>query len=246
MILKVIRETWGHPSVTRPLGFTVAYGIGKDPSFQRPIDWEAETFGDIYQLRLQDDYKALPQKVLSLLEMSSSACGKLPFVVKTDDDVFINVYALRDLLEDIKDRTEEKNFWCLVWEGMPVIRTNHSKWYITKEKYSDSAYPNYCSGSAYIINSVVLDALLEQSNHTVPLVPAEDVHVTGILARQAGVGHVQISSRYAFKSTNEDKIADGQTIFAHLGPGAEDRGEQLWTYLVWKRKQVKNELADGL
>ncbi|GFU97695.1 transposable element Tcb1 transposase [Trichonephila clavipes] len=96
---QVIRETWGHPSVTRPLGFTVAYGIGKDPSFQRPIDWEAETFGDIYQLRLQDDYKALPQKVLSLLEMSSSACGKLPFVVKTDDDVFINVYALRDLLE---------------------------------------------------------------------------------------------------------------------------------------------------
>ncbi|GFW61224.1 hexosyltransferase [Trichonephila clavipes] len=147
---------------------------------------------------------------------------------------------------DIKDRTEEKNLWCLVWEGMPVIRTNHSKWYITKEKYSDSAYPNYCSGSAYIINSVVLDAILEQSNHTVPLVPAEDVHVTGVLARQAGVGHVQISSRYAFKSTNEDKIADGQTIFAHLGPGAEDRVEQLWTYLVWKRKQVKNELVDGL
>ncbi|GFU31852.1 beta-1,3-galactosyltransferase 2 [Nephila pilipes] len=243
---QVIRETWGHPSVTRPLGFTVAYGVGKDPSFQRPVDWEAETFGDVYQLPLQDEYKLLPQKILGLLELASSTCGKLPFIVKTDDDVFVNVYALRDLLEDIKDRTEEKNFWCLVWEGMPVIRANHSKWYVSKEKYSDSAYPNYCSGSAYIINSVVTEAILRQSNLTVPLIPAEDVYVTGVLAAQAEVGHVQISSRYAFKSTSEDKIADGQTIFAHLGPGAEDRVEQLWTYLVWKRKQMKNESADGL
>ncbi|GBO39033.1 hypothetical protein AVEN_268364-1 [Araneus ventricosus] len=129
---------------------------------------------------------------------------------------------------------------------MPVIRTNHSKWYLSEEKYGESIYPNYCSGSAYIINSVVLDAILGLSNHTIPLVPAEDVHITGVLAQKAGVGHVQISNRYAFASTSEERIASGQTIFAHLGPGAEERVEQIWNYLVQKRKQFRNEFLGGL
>ncbi|GIY98733.1 hexosyltransferase [Caerostris extrusa] len=90
------------------------------------------------------------------------------------DDVFVNVYALRDLLEDLRDRSEEKKFWCLVWEGMPVIRTNHSKWYLSKEKYGEDLFPHYCSGSAYIFNSVVLEAILGLSNRTLPLESAED------------------------------------------------------------------------
>lgn len=129
---------------------------------------------------------------------------------------------------------------------MPVIRTNHSKWYLSEEKYGDSIYPNYCSGSAYIINSVVLDAILGLSNHTVPMVPAEDVHITGVLAKRAGVGHVQISNRYAFASTNEERIASGQTIFAHLGPGAEERAEQIWNYLMQKKNELSNESLRGL
>ncbi|KAF8788999.1 Beta-1 like protein [Argiope bruennichi] len=243
---QVIRETWGHPAVTKTLGITVAFGIGRDPTFQRPVDWEAETFGDVYQLPLNDEYKLLPQKILTLLQMASATCGPVSFLIKTDDDVFVNVYALKELLEDLKDKSQERNFWCLVWEGMPVIRTNHSKWYLSQEKYGESIYPNYCSGSAYIINSVVLDAILGLSNRTSPDVPAEDVHITGVLARRAGVGHVQISNRYAFASTSEERIASGQTIFAHLGPGAEDKVEQIWNYLIQKRRLLRNESLGGL
>ncbi|GIY75393.1 beta-1,3-galactosyltransferase 2 [Caerostris extrusa] len=244
-LAQVIRETWGHPAVTKLLGVSVAFGLGTDPSFQRPVDWEAETMGDVYQLALQDAYRALPWKILDLLRVASAACGPVPFVLKTDDDVFINVYALRDLLEDLRDRSDEKNFWCLVWEGMPVIRTNHSKWYLSKEKYGEDLYPHYCSGSAYILNSVVLEAILGLSNRTLPFVSAEDVHVTGMLAREAGIGHVQIGNRYAFASTDEEKIASGQTIFAHLGPDADIRMEQIWNYLASKKEKT-NRSSDGL
>ncbi|CAL1283040.1 unnamed protein product [Larinioides sclopetarius] len=243
---QVIRETWGHPAINKKLGLAVAFGVGSDPTFQRPVDWEAETFGDVYQLPLNDEYNVLPKKILMLLQMASATCQSVYFLVKTDDDVFVNVYALKDLLEDLKEKSHERNFWCLVWEGMPVIRTNHSKWYLSEEKYGESMYPNYCSGSAYIINSAVLDAILGLSNDTASFVPSEDVYITGLLAKKAGVGHVQISNRYAFASTSEERIANGQTIFAHLGPDAEGRVEQIWNYLVQKRKELENESLGGL
>ncbi|GIY46103.1 hypothetical protein CEXT_695171 [Caerostris extrusa] len=49
--------------------------MGTDPSYQRPADWEAETMGDVYQLALQDEYRALPWKILDLLRVASAACG---------------------------------------------------------------------------------------------------------------------------------------------------------------------------
>ncbi|GIY46101.1 hexosyltransferase [Caerostris extrusa] len=94
-------------------------------------------------------------------------------------------------------------------------------------------------------NSVVLEAILGLSNRTLPLVSAEDVHVTGMLAREAGIGHVQIGNRYALASTDEEKIASGQTIFAHLGPDADVRMEQIWNYLVSNKRKRRIDLPMG-
>ncbi|XP_015910540.1 beta-1,3-galactosyltransferase brn [Parasteatoda tepidariorum] len=243
---QAIRETWGHIAVTRKLDIAVAFGIGEasDEILQRPVDWEAETFGDIFQSLVTEEYRTLPLKVLSLLEKVKDACDIPPFfIVKVDDDVFVNTYALKDLLKSLEAEAYDMKIWCLVWEGMPVMRNNHSKWSVSRERYPHDFYPKYCSGSAYVLNQRVLRGLLKHHSRD-NLIPFEDVYITGVLAEKVGVEHVQIGTRYAFESVSEEGIASGQTIFAHLGPEADERVEHFWNFLSWKRKE--NLSFDGL
>ncbi|XP_054712769.1 lactosylceramide 1,3-N-acetyl-beta-D-glucosaminyltransferase-like [Uloborus diversus] len=247
---QVIRETWGHPKVTRSLEMSVAFGVGfaGDNQSQRPVDWEAETFGDLFQTSLMDSYDGLTRKMLRLLKLASRSCSPRPlFIVKVDDDMFVNTYALMDFLSTVESQAEDTTIWCLVWQDMPVIRVNHSKWSIPKEQFRNSTYPTYCSGSAYILSSNVLDVLLQQhDNRQGGIFPLEDVYITGILAQEAQLTHAQLGNRYAFESINHRDVASGKTIFAHLGQNADELSEQLWHSLMEARATTRHSSAVGL
>jgi len=52
-----------------------------------------------------------------------------------------------------------------------------------KYLYPGNVFPGYLSGTAYLIRSDIISALLQHSLST-PLIHLEDVYVTGILARK--------------------------------------------------------------
>ncbi|GIY92587.1 hypothetical protein CEXT_291501 [Caerostris extrusa] len=57
---------------------------------------------------------------------------------------------------------------------MPVIRTNHSKWYLSKEKYGEDLYPHYCSGIGLHLHLRCSGSHLGTVKSTLPLESAED------------------------------------------------------------------------
>jgi len=91
-----IRETWGSAGAVAPLKVAVVFALGSTKgSGQEGVRQEADQFGDILQGDFSDTYMNLTLKSTMTLKYVAAACGggkKAPrFVMKTDDDIFVNV-----------------------------------------------------------------------------------------------------------------------------------------------------------
>ena len=74
-------------------GFTFTVGLTDDAETQQKIEQEAKTYGDIIQIGVADFYRNLSLKVAGF-------CAKVDFVMKVDDDVYVNVRNLAHFVHD--------------------------------------------------------------------------------------------------------------------------------------------------
>ena len=66
---------------------------------QRAVELEAGYYGDIVQEDFVDTYHNLTYKAVAALRWIATNCRRARFVLKTDDDIFVNMYILRRHLE---------------------------------------------------------------------------------------------------------------------------------------------------
>lgn len=64
--------------------------------------------------------------------------------------------------------------------GNEPIRKNNSKWYVPEELYPEEKYPEFCSGSAYLMKADDASKIYSISNRT-NFFWIDDVFVTGVL-----------------------------------------------------------------
>lgn len=97
----IVRQTWGrHLDISKArVGFLV--GKTKNRKIQSKIEEESHAYGDIIQVDIKDAYKSLPLKTVAYLSWVNKFCQKVPFILKIDDDVFINVYNLATILHSL-------------------------------------------------------------------------------------------------------------------------------------------------
>jgi len=183
---RAIRESWGqdaHEDVkivflvgTQPISEktnkTVARGIMKD------VVSESEKYGDIVQEDFADSYANLTIKSLMMLKWFDQACsGKATYLMKTDDDMYVNLDNLLDLVRHNKDPyLMTGSVIC----GAKPIRDPYNKWYSPKYMYEGKVYPMYLSGTGYVMSGSVA-GMLYQASHSVPALHLEDAYITGIL-----------------------------------------------------------------
>ena len=110
---KMIRQTWyNHLKTLRQeelvdlAGFAFILGITKDEITQIKIQEESKTWGDIIQIEFTDIYENLTYKVAALLNWFYRFCGSVDFVLKVDDDVYVNV----DILAHFVKLYNESNY----------------------------------------------------------------------------------------------------------------------------------------
>ncbi|XP_058444076.1 uncharacterized protein LOC131425854 [Malaya genurostris] len=187
-----------------------------DPAFNVPeveldelqmkIINESEVYGDIIQESFIDTYNNLTLKTIMMLKWVVNNCDtKVKYIMKCDDDSFVNVPNLLQVLLGgtvplykasipFNDRNtvavmSQKNrlvevkrllIGFLFCEVKPIADTS-SKWYTPNYMYNKEFYPHYLSGTAYLMN---LDAakLLYRTSLTTPIFHLEDVYLTGIVA----------------------------------------------------------------
>ena len=116
--------------------------------------------------------------------------------MKTDDDIFVNMFALMKHLTDLYNTNfRSRLLMCLVWWRMHVLRKG--KWGIPKEEMSDDVYPVYCSGMGYVMTSDVAIAMYNVSFH-VKFFWVDDVYISGLLIRglEGSVNHTDLGRAY--------------------------------------------------
>lgn len=139
---------------------------------------ESSEHNDILQDQFVDSYNNLTLKSISMLKTMNHNClNKTQFLMKTDDDMFVNVLPLQEML---KKKVTMKNMLlgCLICGARPIQDINN-KWYAPNYMYSEKIYPNYLSGTGYVMSIDVVPKLY-QAALRVPIFHLEDVYITGI------------------------------------------------------------------
>ncbi|KAK3798874.1 hypothetical protein RRG08_050253 [Elysia crispata] len=207
-----IRETWGSVSqnltwpgkaISLPVKLTFVLGIQDNQNNSLPSptkdkmesldtksieDTEESQYDDIVQFDMIDSYGNLTRKILLAFKWVISSCKNVQYIVKADQDIFVNVPIL---LSFLKHHGNSNSVYGFIYDGGYASRVG--KWKISKEAYSPNYYPVYASGNAYVVSKLAAQTLLNLSSHF-PYVPIEDAFITGVLASVARVDRVHLNA----------------------------------------------------
>ncbi|XP_023726497.2 beta-1,3-galactosyltransferase 1-like, partial [Cryptotermes secundus] len=127
---QAIRDTWGYAvpiHEARLLFFLGHDGNGRPLLTTESVLSEAQKYGDIVVEDFIDSYHNLTLKSVFMLKWTLKCCKSVPYVLKTDDDMLINVRALLQELENSKYRPSQPLIIGRIQEGSLPYRDRLSK-----------------------------------------------------------------------------------------------------------------------
>ena len=197
-----IRDTWGSVHAHGIWRFRTVFMLGSNLaptaralSTSQQIQEEVATHGDVIFASFHDSYRNMTVKHLMGYKWVAEHCPEARWVLKTDDDMFINPYALVKLFLEKQKRASKTPapthtfsaptcMLCMEMRSKPQRRPGE-KWAISVEEYSDPDYPPYCLGAAYVTTPDLIRRLLSVHAATAGARGyyfwIDDVFVTGIL-----------------------------------------------------------------
>ena len=99
----IIRSTWGrvkeHNGTKVQLMFIM--GTTSNLTHMQEIQTESSKKKDILMVDFVDSYRNLSYKALSALRYVGDHCQHVPFILKTDDDTFVNMFLLINHLQGL-------------------------------------------------------------------------------------------------------------------------------------------------
>ncbi len=184
----LIRKSWASIIKYGDFNIRTIFLLAKptDRILQWKIEEENHLFEDIIQEDFIDNYKNLTHKHIMGLKWIKDSCSHAQFIVKVDDDTFINIFKLVDYLDmKYSQKPMENTLYCSVFRNQGPRRDKEDKWYVSVEEYSPDKYPPYCEGFAYIMSPDLVSKLYSASLWT-KYYWIDDVYVTGFLTNQIG------------------------------------------------------------
>lgn len=214
-----IRTTWGNSQ-------QVVFLLGLANSTLQPlIEQEAREYGDIVQGSFIDSYRNLTYKHVMGLLWATKNCPGARYLLKLDDDVFVNTPYLNSYLPSLP---EQRLIFCPVVAGSLVKRSYRSKWRVTPEEYSARWYPPYCTGWVIVYSPDVASALYTQAQKE-SYFWIDDVHITGTIAKKLNITHTALGDLgLSEKSTEEYLVGEPRSdfLFSLTKP---EQFQKLWT-----------------
>ena len=207
-------------------GVHMMFVLGKSEKKKKPETLsnsmrDLETYSDVIVGPFIDSYYNLTLKHLFGLSHVLNKCSNVDFVVKADDDIFINFDEVKRVIEfnypRIKGFTGKRNvpkrlLAGYTFQGMSVSRDPEDKWCVTREEYMKSEYPFFVSGWGYITTIPTIRSLITavetmgNRSDGREILWIDDVFVTGFVREAA-------NEIMDYNGTNEDRIVMDE--FAH-------------------------------
>lgn len=226
----VIRQTWGKERTVSSKHLVTYFLLGTTVNLTQQADIAAESqkYKDIIQKDFIDTYYNLTLKTMMGVEWIHKFCNQSSFVMKTDTDVFVNVFYLTELLLR-KNRTTGFFTGFLKLHEYP-IRKRESKWYVSIEEYPGTTYPPFCSGTGYVLSTDVVSQIYNVSESTL-FIKLEDVFIGLCLAKL----NIQLEELHSEQTFFPEKITFSVSRFKKIVMCHEVKpSEQLsyWNHLV--------------
>lgn len=206
-----IRLTWMHYGSRRDIGMAFVLGRGNDTNVNERLDGENMMYADMIRGNFVDSYNNLTLKTISALEWTHWHCPLAKYVLKTDDDMFINVPKLMEFLDTLK--AKRKIYGRRAENWMPV-RNKRSKYYVSYAQYSSRYFPYFTTGPAYLLTGDIVAELYAQALATAFL-KLEDVFMTGIVADVLGIDRINVKA-IANVNTNPSVCRIRSRITVHM------------------------------
>ena len=198
-----IRKTW-KLKLEQLDGFEAIFLVGmsaNDSIINSRVENEAKEHGDVLLVDILEHYNNLTLKMGMLLKFVAEfhLPNQPAFLLKLDDDVFINV----DYFASIFPKAQHQNHITgFVYEDTVALRwafrnspEEQYKWNAPKWMYPLDTYPDYVAGPMYAIPSRFIPCLYDQLLSTVPFFYIEDVYYTGILRQKC---HLELKHEQSF------------------------------------------------
>ena len=190
---QAVRKTWASVAKERyNVSTYFAIALNANESVNSELQSEAEQHMDMIQFSFIDDYYNLTLKNVALLRWVYNKCRHLKYILKTDDDVIVNIDLLNRTLDQFKPgytghRSQE------------VVRSDVGhKQHIKKEYYRNKYAPECVYGGAYMLSTDAIGKLLTTiDNYEDYVLDIDDIFITGIIAEKAGVSR-HWDSRFKF------------------------------------------------
>lgn len=217
-----IRTTWGSVAksntwpperkLNRKISIVFVTAKSRDSKIDNNnIQLEASKHGDIIHGDFIDDYRNLTLKSILVLKYASLYCKHVPYLVKSDDDMFVDVPHLLTLLfgNNVSTASNTTVFnrsmigACI--DTPYVVRTG--KWNTPFGLYPFNRYPKYLSGTLYVISMDIVPELQTLSTF-IPLIQIEDVYVTGILGKVVNATHICKNYQFSYFTEPLPTICD--------------------------------------
>lgn len=187
-----IRQSWGATQWLQVV-FVTGLPVGPNALDQRKaLRGEASLHNDIVQINVHEHYRNSTLRSIALVRWAAQAARVTDyrFVIKTNDDNFVNTYLLRSYMDHFTDGY----LYGIYQKDVKVQRCHNSgcsKQALRKDEYYPDVFPPYLSGLFYIFTE---DALNRINIHLFepPLIIVEDVYITGLVAGRAGVSRRSI------------------------------------------------------
>ena len=168
-----------------------AIGATASPSTQHLLVDENDKHGDIVQQNFTDAYFNLTLKTLAALEWATSYCPGAGWIMKLDDDVYLNM----GLLDEMR-RNYGNTHTLLCHRNFPVrtFAKHKTLWSLTSEEYPYYFFPAYCNGPMYLLHQSVAKYIIHVSPNK-PFLKFEDVYIGLCLASSPfSIGHLRYTA----------------------------------------------------
>lgn len=206
---KLIRQTYGSiKSVNNINILALVFMLGSlDAPGQEKVNFgelEAENieFGDLIMGDFVDTYRNLTRKTIMAYEWLTSYCREAQIVVKTDDDVLVNIYKLsKELSNWSPTEVTSSNIWCTVHWKEDVVKDVNSVFYASPSDFPDGVFPKHCAGVGYVTPMTVIDRIVKEISTSFlgRVCTHEDVFMTAIVPQKINSNlNVDGSQRYDF------------------------------------------------
>ncbi|XP_045737825.1 beta-1,3-galactosyltransferase 9 [Mirounga angustirostris] len=193
----LIRKTWGNVTSVQGHHILTLFALGMPVlvTTQQEIDKESHKNNDIIEGIFLDSSENQTLKIITMMQWAVTFCPNALFILKVDEEMFVNLPSLVDYLLNLKEHFEDIYLGRVIHQDTPNRDPNNQE-FVPFSEYQEKYYPDYCSSEAFIMSQDVARMMYVVFKEVPIMVPA-DVFV-GICAKAIGLIPIH-SSRFSGK-----------------------------------------------